>query len=83
MAGMNEPKRETRRVVISYYHNAGNNVEILVKEFLIPLVFSAQNAQGKLRAKVNKCSKQQLQCRKQHMKKFVPFQEGVVRAILR
>lgn len=59
---LEEAKGKTRQVIICYYRNVGHNLKILVKEFHIAMDFSAPTRQGKLCAKVNKGSKQQLQC---------------------
>lgn len=51
-----QARRGTRWVVTTCYHNVDPNVKLSVKEHDIPVVFSAPNRLGKLRAKVNKCS---------------------------
>lgn len=68
--------KENRGIVFSSSHNVDQNLKISLKEFDILVVFSAPNRQGKLDANVKTPSEKQSQCKKRHMHKFNPCQEG-------
>lgn len=56
---------------------------VLPKKLNILVVLSRPNKLGKLCVEVDKCAKEQPQCKKRQRNKFVSCQEGVVHAISR
>lgn len=64
-------KKKTKPVVIIYSYKMGHNLMRSAKKFHVSVVLSAANKLGELRVAVNKCSKEQPQCKKRNKSKFM------------